>query len=265
MREWRYNSIHNLWTRWRWMVSFKPWPLYWRGRSPLYPLDRRLGGPHLRSGRGGEEAKSPSLPGIEPCSSSPYPSHYSDLAIPAPSSHRLKHFLGVLPMNWDSLSFLNLLPKCKALSHVSRTTQSHNVTMKESVDVSYRSKFGQSKKWTIFCGSLQYCYHFTSKWDVTVSAKYFHLYQEIWVPVNLLHWVVFLSHSRQIIPKSPLLSTTNHLSVLQKTLYSLCGSISKDTTFMNEIRKATLTTSCSKYPWILLVTSIKKTGSSLVP
>jgi hypothetical protein len=31
---------------WRWVVSFTPRPLYPRGKSPLYPLDRRLGGPH---------------------------------------------------------------------------------------------------------------------------------------------------------------------------------------------------------------------------
>jgi hypothetical protein len=34
--------------------SFTPQPLYPRGRSPHYPLDRRLGGPHSRSGRFGE-------------------------------------------------------------------------------------------------------------------------------------------------------------------------------------------------------------------
>jgi len=28
------------------------------GKSPCYPLDRRLGGPHIRSGRGGEEKNS---------------------------------------------------------------------------------------------------------------------------------------------------------------------------------------------------------------
>jgi hypothetical protein len=28
------------------------------GKSPLYPLDRRLGGPQSRSGRGGEEKNS---------------------------------------------------------------------------------------------------------------------------------------------------------------------------------------------------------------
>jgi hypothetical protein len=37
------------------VVSFTPWPLYPQGKSPCYPLDRRLGGPQSRSGRGGEE------------------------------------------------------------------------------------------------------------------------------------------------------------------------------------------------------------------
>jgi hypothetical protein len=38
-----------------------------RGKaSPQYPLDRRLGGPQSRSGRGGEEKTSQPQPGIEP-------------------------------------------------------------------------------------------------------------------------------------------------------------------------------------------------------
>jgi hypothetical protein len=37
------------------MVSFTPFPLNSRGKSPRYPLDRRLGGPQSRSGRSGEE------------------------------------------------------------------------------------------------------------------------------------------------------------------------------------------------------------------
>jgi hypothetical protein len=45
-------------TRWRWVVSFTP--RLW------YPLDRRLGGPQSRSGRGGEEKNSQNLPGLEP-------------------------------------------------------------------------------------------------------------------------------------------------------------------------------------------------------
>jgi hypothetical protein len=36
------------------MVSFPPRHLYLRGKSPRYPLDRRMGGPQRRSGRYGE-------------------------------------------------------------------------------------------------------------------------------------------------------------------------------------------------------------------
>jgi hypothetical protein len=49
--EWRHNStILVLGSRWWWVVSFTPRPLYSRGKSPRYPLDRRLGGPQNRSG-----------------------------------------------------------------------------------------------------------------------------------------------------------------------------------------------------------------------
>jgi hypothetical protein len=37
--------IPNLDTRMRGVVSFTPQPLYPQGKSPWYPLDRRLGGP----------------------------------------------------------------------------------------------------------------------------------------------------------------------------------------------------------------------------
>jgi hypothetical protein len=46
--------ILDLGTRWRWVVSFIPQPLYIRWVSPWYPLDRRLGRPKSRSGHGGE-------------------------------------------------------------------------------------------------------------------------------------------------------------------------------------------------------------------
>jgi hypothetical protein len=49
-----------------WVESFKPHPLYPQGRSPCYPLDRRLGGSQSRSRRGGEEKNSQLLPGFEP-------------------------------------------------------------------------------------------------------------------------------------------------------------------------------------------------------
>jgi hypothetical protein len=35
-------------------------------KSPWYPLDRKLGGPQNRSGRGGEEKNLWLLPGLEP-------------------------------------------------------------------------------------------------------------------------------------------------------------------------------------------------------
>jgi hypothetical protein len=41
-------------------------PLYPQGKSPCYPLDRRLGGAQSRSGLGGEEKNSQPLPRLEP-------------------------------------------------------------------------------------------------------------------------------------------------------------------------------------------------------
>jgi hypothetical protein len=49
-------------TKWRWVVSFTPRPLYPQGKSPWYPLEKRLGGLQSRSGRGGEEENSQPLP-----------------------------------------------------------------------------------------------------------------------------------------------------------------------------------------------------------
>jgi hypothetical protein len=54
----------DLGTSWRSVVSFTPLLLYPRGKSPQYPLDRRLGGPQYRSGRRGGE-KNLALPGID--------------------------------------------------------------------------------------------------------------------------------------------------------------------------------------------------------
>jgi hypothetical protein len=51
--------------------------------APGTLLDRRLGWPQSWSGRDGEEKSSLSLPGIEPRSSNPFPSHYADWATPA--------------------------------------------------------------------------------------------------------------------------------------------------------------------------------------
>jgi hypothetical protein len=48
------------------MVNFTPWLLYPQGKSPWYPLDRRLCGTQSWSGCGGEEKNFQSLPGLKP-------------------------------------------------------------------------------------------------------------------------------------------------------------------------------------------------------
>jgi hypothetical protein len=53
-------------TRWRWVVSFMHRTLYPQGKRSRYTLDRRMCGPQIRSGRGGEERNSQPLPGTEP-------------------------------------------------------------------------------------------------------------------------------------------------------------------------------------------------------
>jgi hypothetical protein len=61
----KLHAFFDLGTRWRWVVSFRPRPLYHQGKSPCYPLDRRLGGLQSRSGCGVEEKNSQPPPGIE--------------------------------------------------------------------------------------------------------------------------------------------------------------------------------------------------------
>jgi len=43
-----------------------PQPLYPQGKSPWFPLDRRLGGPKAQSGCSGKEKKSQPLLGLKP-------------------------------------------------------------------------------------------------------------------------------------------------------------------------------------------------------
>lgn len=50
--------ILNLSTSWRWVVSFTPWPLYPKERTPV-PKSRRLGGPWSLSGCFWRREKSP--------------------------------------------------------------------------------------------------------------------------------------------------------------------------------------------------------------
>jgi hypothetical protein len=54
-----------------------PQPLYPQGKSPWYPLDRRLGGPQSQSGCGGEEKNSQPLPGLKSLIIQPIAQHYT--------------------------------------------------------------------------------------------------------------------------------------------------------------------------------------------
>jgi hypothetical protein len=92
MGEWRYRTtILDLGTRWRWMVSFTPLPFYTQGRSPTYPLCRRLGGSQSQSGHCGEEKKSLALAGNQTPAIQPKAHHSTDWAIP--DYFRLLYFL----------------------------------------------------------------------------------------------------------------------------------------------------------------------------
>jgi hypothetical protein len=77
----------DLGTSWRWVVSFTPLPLYPRGKSHRYPLDR-LGGPQSRS-----ERKFLSLPGLELRSLGRPARSQSLYRLCYPGSHTLGTFL----------------------------------------------------------------------------------------------------------------------------------------------------------------------------
>jgi hypothetical protein len=66
----------NLGTIWRWVVGFTARPLHLRGKSPWYPLDRRLGGSQSRSGCR-EEKNSQPLLGLEPPIIQPVAQHHT--------------------------------------------------------------------------------------------------------------------------------------------------------------------------------------------
>jgi hypothetical protein len=79
------HTFFDLGTRWRWIVSFTLRLLYPQGKRLWYPLDRRLGGPQSRSGRGGEEkVASPHLDSnFDHPIVQPVVSRYIDWAMPA--------------------------------------------------------------------------------------------------------------------------------------------------------------------------------------
>jgi hypothetical protein len=67
--------IPDLGIRWRWVVSFMPQLLFSQGKSPQYPLDRRLGRPQSWSGHSGEVKNSWPSPGLKPLIMQPIVQH----------------------------------------------------------------------------------------------------------------------------------------------------------------------------------------------
>jgi hypothetical protein len=53
------------------------WLLHPQGKSPWYPLERRLCGPQSQSGHGGEEKNSQTLPRIKPPMIQPVAQRYT--------------------------------------------------------------------------------------------------------------------------------------------------------------------------------------------
>jgi hypothetical protein len=95
--------IFELGSRWRWVVSLTPRPLYLQGKNPWYPFDRRLGGPQSRSGRGGEE-KFPATAGNRTPIVHSVAQRYTDWAIMAlMSRHAVKN-------HRDNFTFTFTLP-----------------------------------------------------------------------------------------------------------------------------------------------------------
>jgi hypothetical protein len=62
----KLHAFYDLGTRWRWVATFTPRSLCPQGKSPRYPLDRRLRGPQSRSEHGVEGKNSQPMPGFEP-------------------------------------------------------------------------------------------------------------------------------------------------------------------------------------------------------
>jgi hypothetical protein len=142
-----------------WRYSFTPRSLYSRGKSPRYPLDRRLGQPQSRSGRCGVDKNILTLPGIEP---RPVASHYSDWAIPCPSAsviartqrgvynewvstllnYRLCH-IGIYVLNAAVVKHEPLLDWNKTLWVIFVLRQTLNTQTNDSV-INSRSKYNKS-------------------------------------------------------------------------------------------------------------------------
>jgi hypothetical protein len=126
MGEQRYSSIIlHLNTRWRWVVSFTPRPLYLWGRSPWYFLIRRLDGPQCRFGRCGVEKNVFPLPVIKTLSSSPQP-----LPIPTELSGKVPWFTQTGCQTWEWAIWAHVQVVRFPLSHFTHRFSNNSISQK---------------------------------------------------------------------------------------------------------------------------------------
>jgi hypothetical protein len=139
------------------VVSFTPRPLYPQGKSPWYPLDRRLGGPQSRSVHGGEEVSSQPLPGIEPWNPD-RPAHIP--ALYRLSYHGSRHINYKLDKRGSGLSFCftirstenNPTDSCP-VNMVARTTNTQSSLIIDSTRHTYLAHHaGRPRQTFAVCG-----------------------------------------------------------------------------------------------------------------
>jgi hypothetical protein len=95
--------ILDLGTRWRWVFSFTPRPLYPQGKSPWYPLYRRLGGRQRQTGRGGEEKNFQPLAWLEPRITQTVAQRYTNWAIKTTYTKEIKSRLNLKNLYYHSI------------------------------------------------------------------------------------------------------------------------------------------------------------------
>jgi hypothetical protein len=161
--------ILDLGTRWRWVVSFTPRQLYSQGKSPWFPLDRRLGGPQSHSGREGEEKNSP--PPLNPWTPivQPVAQSYTDWAIAALSIQKQTKINSIASTMYygKTLKFTTIGLKYHHM---------HTFNFVINTIKTCRS-CGLIDTWKI---------HYNSNFETTASSHVFWLWRKLWKLVSTL-------------------------------------------------------------------------------
>jgi hypothetical protein len=113
--DWRYNSTH-YWPRHLMKVSSQlhaPAPFHQEKSRPWYPLDRKLGGPQSRSGRGGDEKNSQRLPWLEHPTIQPIAQRYTTEISRLLSWHQCLYYWGSTGLTLESSLIFKLIHRLR--------------------------------------------------------------------------------------------------------------------------------------------------------